>query len=139
MVWSKQTNRKFEKDRTLIALSFFAIFQKYIYDSISTTFLGALAGFELNIFRKLGTATINDGIMTGNTKNFINLIYDKFVNHSDKFNKELIDLGSVIIIFIFGVVFGSVLSINFKEIIMWFAFISTSILFIWLKLKINKV
>src|SRR5699024_8074363 len=67
-----------------------------IYDYRRYCFLlGLLSGFELTVFRKISKTTINNGIMTGNTKNMMNHLFNVIFIMIKKLNK--------IYLFFFGV------------------------------------
>src|SRR5699024_5293247 len=74
-VIQKSTTKGLQKYRIFIfifiqtiLLLLLAIFQKGIGDEWMVLFLGLLAGYELTTFRNFRGTTINNGIMTGNTK-----------------------------------------------------------------------
>src|SRR5699024_4587911 len=52
-----------------ILLGFLALFQADLNGTFMLVSLGLLAGYELTVFRKFKETTVNNGIMTGNTKN----------------------------------------------------------------------
>ncbi|MCH4170310.1 MAG: DUF1275 domain-containing protein [Lactobacillus sp.] len=73
---------------------------------LSLSLLGLFASYELTIFNQIGTTTVNNGIMTGNIKNFGNSIYT-FLSHPStatglKVGHFAIGIGT----FILGVILG---------------------------------
>src|SRR5699024_3644049 len=86
-VIQKSTTKGLQKYRIFIfiqtiLLLLLAIFQKGIGDEWMVLFLGLLAGYELTTFRNFRGTTINNGIMTGNTKNLMNNLYVA-IHHKD--------------------------------------------------------
>ncbi len=43
--------------------------------------LGLFSGYELTVFNKIGSTSVNNGIMTGNLKNFSNNVYEGIFSH----------------------------------------------------------
>lgn len=114
-----------------IVLLIFAIFQREIADSVMVFLLGGLAGFELTIFRKVGISTVNDGIMTGNTKSLMNDLYKSIVDHDKNAKEQVKEIGFSILIFIIGVGIGSII-ITFKDsLALWCSFALTLLFLAW--------
>ncbi|MGG5318266.1 YoaK family protein [Enterococcus sp. AZ072] len=109
----------------------FAIFQQQLNDSFMVFLLGGLAGFELTLFRKVGVATFNDGIMTGNTKNLMSNLYRWLFEKDKAARKEFSDIGFAILVFILGVGFGSLIVLLNASFALWCAFILTLLFFGW--------
>lgn len=114
-----------------VLLLIFAIFQQQIFDSLMVFLLGALAGFELTIFRKVGIATVNDGIMTGNTKNLMNNLYKWLVDKDQTARKEFSEIGFAILIFVLGVGAGSLVILLNASFALWVSFLLTLLFFGW--------
>ncbi|MHC5372990.1 YoaK family protein [Enterococcus sp. LJL120] len=120
-----------------LVLLVFALFQQQIFDALMVFLLGGLAGFELTIFRKVGIATVNDGIMTGNTKNLMNNLYKWLIDKDQTARKEFSEIGFAILIFILGVGAGSLINLLQASLTLWLSFILTLLFFIWI--TITKV
>ncbi|MFD1125318.1 YoaK family protein [Lentilactobacillus raoultii] len=69
--------------------------------------LGLFSGYELTVFNKIGGTSVNNGIMTGNLKNFSNNVYEAIFSHD---HDALIKAGhflSGICMFVFGILFST--------------------------------
>ncbi|APR07337.1 hypothetical protein FAM21834_01203 [Lentilactobacillus parabuchneri] len=69
--------------------------------------LGLFSGYELTVFNKIGSTSVNNGIMTGNLKNFSNNVYEGIFSHD---RTAMIKAGrflSGILMFILGIVFSA--------------------------------
>ncbi|MDX8046201.1 YoaK family protein [Gracilibacillus sp. S3-1-1] len=119
----------------MIFLLVIAIIQQHIGSVIIGFMLGLLAGYELTVFRKIKSTNINNGIMTGNTKNLMNNLYlaifnkDKAALHT--FSTLLLGIG----IFILGVGTGTIVLFFGEQLNLWLAFILTGIFYVWLWIK----
>ena len=101
--------------------------------------LGALSGAELVLFSSVGLTTVNDGIMTGNTKNLVTNFYQWIFDHDKSARKKFLDLFYTILIFILGVGFGSlVVSFN-PAIVFWIGLFLSIILFLLVTYTGNKI
>lgn len=69
----------------------------------SLFFLGWFAGHELTLFRKMGITSVNNGIMTGNAKNFANSLYRFFFKHDHEAGLKALALLVAIVSFLAGV------------------------------------
>lgn len=136
---SGSTRKKYQAILLLqsLLLFIFALFQKQIFDSLIVFLLGALAGFELTIFRKIGITTVNDGIMTGNTKNLMNNLYKWLIDKDQTAANDFLDLGLGILVFILGVGIGSLVVLLNASLALWFSFALTLLFFIWI--TVSKV
>lgn len=116
-----------------LLLLFFAIFQQQITDSLMVFALGLLAGYELTIFRKIGMTTINDGIMTGNTKNLMNSLYKIVVDKDPTARNDFKELGLAILVFMIGVGAGSLVIQVKASLNLWCAFLMSVFLFFYVR------
>src|SRR5699024_598956 len=118
-----------------ILLLLLAIFQKGIGDEWMVLFLGLLAGYELTTFRNFRGTTINNGIMTGNTKNLMNNLYVAIHHKDAEARRNWVNLMITIFMFIIGAGFGILLTNVNAHFVLWAAFMSN--IFIWLTLKVK--
>lgn len=109
-----------------------AAFQDSIGNPVMVFALGLLAGYELSIFRKVGNTTINNGIMTGNTKNMMNKLYRAIADRDREARREFFNLLAGLVTFIFGVGAGALVVGLDATLILWFAFLFNILLFAWL-------
>lgn len=128
------TKRKYQLILVLqsLILFIFAIIQSSIFDSLMIFLLGGLAGLELDFFRKVGVFTVNDGIMTGNTKNWSTNLYKWLIDKDKNSKKKFFELSLVLLFFIFGVGIGSIIILFSDKLNLWIAFILNTIFLIWL-------
>lgn len=119
----------------VIFLFIIAIIQQHVGASVIGFLLGLLAGYELTVFRKIKSTSINNGIMTGNTKNLMNNLYlaifkkDKEALHT--FFTLLLGVG----IFMLGVGIGTIVLSFGIQLNLRLAFFLTGIVYIWLLAK----
>ncbi|WP_283679892.1 YoaK family protein [Lentilactobacillus sp. Marseille-Q4993] len=66
--------------------------------------LGGFSGFELTAFSTIGKTKVNNGIMTGNLKNFANNLYETIFNHDNNAKIATINFALGILFFVMGVV-----------------------------------
>lgn len=119
-------------------LLIFALFQQSINDSLMVFLLGLLAGYELPVFRQMGTTTVNDGIMTGNTKNLMSSLFKIIFKQEASAKKDFKNLSLIIILFIIGVGTGS-LVVQFLPILsLWLAFLFTFTLYLFVLLLLKR-
>lgn len=69
--------------------------------------LGFFSGYELTVFNKIGGTSVNNGIMTGNLKNFSNNVYEAIFSRN---HQALLQAGfflSGIMMFVLGIIFSA--------------------------------
>ncbi|GKV64732.1 MULTISPECIES: YoaK family protein [unclassified Sporosarcina] len=123
-----------------ILLFILAVFQGVFNGSVMLLILGLLAGYELTVLRKFRHTTINNGIMTGNTKNLMNNLYQALFNKDRDAKNDCYHLASIIIIFMLGAGAGTLI-IQYNETLnLWVAFSIVLISFAWttVSLKAKK-
>ncbi len=118
-----------------ILLLVLAVSQQSIGVSLIAFLLGLLAGYELTVFRKIKTTSINNGIMTGNTKNLMNNLYLALFYKNRQALHTFLTLLLGVSVFLLGVLSGSVVLIWDELLILWAAFIMTGGFYIWLQIK----
>lgn len=95
---------------SIILLGFLACAATFHLSMLNMLFsLGLFSGYELTVFNKVGTTSVNNGIMTGNLKNFANNCYEAIFSHD---RGALLKAGrflSGIIMFILGIIFSAYL------------------------------
>ncbi|MBB4825644.1 uncharacterized membrane protein YoaK (UPF0700 family) [Sporosarcina luteola] len=117
-----------------------ASFQTALNDSFMVLFLGILAGYVLTLFRTIRTTGVNNGIMTGNTKNFMNNLYRVIFQKDQKAKEECSHLAIGILLFIVGVGTGTLVVKLDARLNLWCAFSIVSLTAIWIELRwISKV
>lgn len=90
-------------------------------------FLGLLAGYELTVFRDFRGTKVNNGIMTGNTKNMMAHLYRALFESDKQARKDFFNISTVIMIFLLGAGIGAlVLKVN-PVFNLWGAFIIVTI------------
>lgn len=112
-----------------------ATLQDYMGPGLIGFLLGWLAGYELTLFRKINTTNINNGIMTGNTKNLMNNLYlaifKKNTAALHEFRTLLLGIG----VFMFGVGAGTLVLFIGVSVNLWTSFFITLVVYCWLLFK----
>lgn len=119
-------------------LLLFALFQQTITDSFMVFLLGLLAGYELTIFRQIGITTVNDGIMTGNAKNLMTNLFSFLFKKDAIAKKNFINLSLTILLFMIGVGSGSLVAQILPVLCLWFAFLLTVGLYLFVSVLLKK-
>ncbi|MQM61510.1 YoaK family protein [Lentilactobacillus buchneri] len=95
---------------SIILLGILAVAAAFHLSMLNMLFsLGLFSGYELTVFNKIGTTSVNNGIMTGNLKNFANNSYEAIFSHD---REALLKAGrflSGIIMFILDIIFSAYL------------------------------
>ncbi len=115
-----------------VFLFILALFQWNISGSLMVFLLGMLAGYELSVFRKIGVTTINNGIMTGNTKNMMNKLYLFLFDKNKQAQVDFLNLFTGLIIFMVGVGAGSKVVHIDSSLVLWTALLLNSIFLLFL-------
>lgn len=106
-----------------ILLGFLALFQMNLSNSIMLFCLGLLAGYELTVFRKFRGTTVNNGIMTGNTKNMMTNLYKTLFDDNKQARRDFFHFLIIIFIFLLGAGAGA-LVIKLNALLnLWIAFL----------------
>lgn len=84
--------------------------------------LGFLSGYELTTFRTVGSITANNGIMTGNSKNMMNSLYQWLIDHDMKAKTKFKTLCAIVVVFVFGVGAGALLCMTNATWPLWTGF-----------------
>ncbi|MCG3088994.1 YoaK family protein [Sporosarcina cyprini] len=123
-----------------VLLLLLAYFQTSLPDSWMVLFLGILAGYVLTLFRTIRSTGVNNGIMTGNTKNLMNNLYKVIFQKDKKAKEECRNLSIGIMLFILGVGAGTLTVKLDARLNLWCAFTIICLTAIWIELKwISKV
>ena len=123
-----------------VLLLLLAFFQNALTDAWMVLFLGILAGYVLTLFRTIRTTGVNNGIMTGNTKNLMNNLYKVIFQKDKKAREECRNLSTGIILFILGVGAGTLTVKLDTRLNLWCAFTIICLTAIWIEMKwISKV
>lgn len=94
--------------------------------------LGIVAGYELTVFRQVGGIGINNGIMTGNTKNLATATYQAWVNGDKVARNKQRRIAMVLVTFIIGCAVGARLAALTALGVLWIATGLKLILLAWL-------
>lgn len=114
-----------------ILLFVLAFFQEQLIGAVMLFALGTLAGYELTVFRRFRGTSVNNGIMTGNTKNLMSNLYRLLFKGDSKAKSQFIDLAATILIFMFGAGAGALIIHFNASYILWMAFIIATFTFAW--------
>lgn len=106
-----------------ILLFVLALFQEQLAGAIMLFALGIIAGYELTAFRQFRGTSVNNGIMTGNTRNLMNNLYRMVFMRDSKTKSQFTDLAATILIFMFGAGIGALIIQFNASYILWVAFI----------------
>lgn len=79
-----------------------AVGQNWFNPYVLIVILGWLSGYELTTFRQVKGSAINNGIMTGNTKNLMTALYLWLYGHDQKAKHRFVWTGLIMLMFIFG-------------------------------------
>lgn len=119
----------------MVFLLMLALIQQHIGASVIGFLLGLLAGYELTVFRKIKSTSINNGIMTGNTKNLMNNLYLAIFNKDKEAMHTFYTLLLGIAVFMSGVGVGTIVLYFGAYLTLWCAFILTAFFYVWLLFK----
>lgn len=132
--YGERKYRKYLFFQIIFLLSAAAI-QQYIGASLIAGLLGLLAGYNLTVFRKVKSTSMNNGIMTGNTKNMMNNLYLALFQKDRGALDIFLTLLAGLFVFMFGVVIGASIVLFNEALVLWFTFIATAICYLWLRFK----
>lgn len=110
--------KKYEKFLIIqfVLLLVLAVSQSILSSTILIFLLGLMSGYELTLFRKIGLTTVNDGIMTGNIKNWMNSFYKFIFDKNVAAKADFLSLSLALGAFVLGVGISSLIS-NFSSMI----------------------
>lgn len=107
---------------TVLALLFCAVLQSTIGSLPLIFILGWLSGYELTTFRDVSGTTVNNGIMTGNTKNLMLAVYQWLFQRSLQARHKCFVTGLIMLTFIFGAYGSALLCTTFNsKFVLWIA------------------
>lgn len=106
----------------IILLFLLALLQTNVSSAVMLFTIGALAGYELTMFRKFRGTSVNNGIMTGNTKNLMNNLYNFLFDKDKKARKDFTNLALIVFIFMLGAGVGTLITMYDVTLILWIAF-----------------
>lgn len=107
----------------VLVLAGIAIFQPILPHGMTIFFLGLLAGYALSVYRKFSSTTVNNGIMTGNTKNMMNKLYLYVFKKDGAAKQSLTHFLIVLIVFTAGAGVSTLWIHLHPSFVMWFCFI----------------
>lgn len=108
-----------------------ALFQTKLYSAIMLFTIGGLAGYELTMFRKFRNTSVNNGIMTGNTKNLMNNLYKFLFTDDQKAKKDFSNFTYIVLIFMIGAGAGTLVTIYNETLNLWIAFGIAILTLVW--------
>lgn len=107
----------------VLVLAGIAIFQPILPHGTKVFFLGLLAGYALSVYRKFSSTTVNNGIMTGNTKNMMNKLYLTIFKKDQAAKQSLAHFFIVLVVFTAGAGVSTLFIHLNPASVMWFCFI----------------
>lgn len=119
----------------VVFLMFVALLQEVISVYMLGFLLGLLAGYELTVFRKIQTTSINNGIMTDNAKNMMNNLYLAIFHNDKAALSTFLTLCAGILMFVLGAGAGTVILLFDERWNLWAAFLLNVTLYVWLMIK----
>lgn len=119
----------------VIFLMFVALLQDVMGAYALGFLLGLLAGYELTVFRKIQTTSINNGIMTGNAKNMMNNLYLAIFHNDRAALSTFMTLLAGLLVFMLGAGAGAFILLFGEHWNLWAAFLLNLIFYIWLLIK----
>lgn len=108
-----------------------ALFQQQLTGAVMLLSLGMLAGYELTVFRKFRNTSVNNGIMTGNTRNLMGYLYQIIFNKDSKAKAHFNNLAATVIVFMLGAGAGALTIQLNASYNLWIAFVISLIAFLW--------
>ncbi|MCT4489139.1 DUF1275 domain-containing protein [Levilactobacillus parabrevis] len=90
----------------VVAYAALAGLQRSLPEQWLLFFLGIMAGFELTTFRQVGGIAINNGIMTGNTKNMATSAYQALIDGNRAARNRFFRFILVLVTFLLGCAVG---------------------------------
>ncbi len=96
-----------------------ALFQSTFSSVLMLFTIGALAGYELTMFRVFRGTPVNNGIMTGNARNMMNNLYRFIFSKNEKAKTDFLNLTAIVIIFVLGAGAGTLLSLHDPKLVLW--------------------
>lgn len=118
----RHQNKLFMATNVILWLTL-AIIQYFTNSDVLVWPLSFLAAYELTTFRTVGRLSLNNGIMTGNTKNMMNSLYRWIFDQKYEDKIKFFTLLLVIVIFILGVGTGALLCNVNPHWALWTGFI----------------
>lgn len=104
----------------VVTLLITALGQKWFSELVLIFILGWLSGYELTSFREVKNTTVNNGIMTGNTKNMMVALYHWLVGHDQVSRSKCLWLLATLATFVVGASLSAMICMKMSsDIIMW--------------------
>lgn len=86
----------------VVTLLIVSLGQEWFSELVMIFILGWLSGYELTSFREVKGTTVNNGIMTGNTKNMMVALYHWLIDHERSGRSQFLWLAATMAMFIAG-------------------------------------
>nr|WP_281349258.1 YoaK family protein [Secundilactobacillus folii] len=116
-----------------------AVGQIWFSELVLIFILGWLSGYELTSFRQLKGTTVNNGIMTGNTKNLMVGLYRWLIDHEEGSRTKFIWLAVTLLTFIVGAGGSAVLcTMSNPDSVMWIIFALNAVGLLGVYFELNR-
>ncbi|GAX06041.1 hypothetical protein IWT25_01366 [Secundilactobacillus pentosiphilus] len=94
--------------------------QEWFGELVMIFILGWLAGYELTSFREVKDTTVNNGIMTGNTKNMMVALYHWLIDHDRADRSKFLWLAATMAMFVAGAGLSAMVCIKISSnLVLW--------------------
>lgn len=115
-----------------VLLLFLSLLQTIIPGILLVFLLAVLAGYDLALFRNFRNTRVNNGVMTGNTKDLMSHLFTAIYYRDKKAWKHCSDVALAILIFVSGVGIGSLLVVINQLLNLWVSFFIVTFYIGWL-------
>lgn len=104
----------------VVTLFIVTLGQAWLSEMVLIFILGWLSGYELTSFREVKDTTVNNGIMTGNTKNMVVAFYHWLVEHDPAARSKCLWLAATLITFVLGACVSALTCLRINaQMVMW--------------------
>lgn len=94
--------------------------QRWFSELVLIFILGWLSGYELTSFREVKNTTVNNGIMTGNTKNMMVALYHWLMDHDRTGRSQFLWLAGTMVMFVVGASISAMVCMKLNsDLVMW--------------------
>lgn len=94
--------------------------QEWFSELVLIFILGWLSGYELTSFREVKDTTVNNGIMTGNTKNMMVALYHWLIDHERRSRSQFLWLAATMAMFVVGASISAMVCMKLNsDLVMW--------------------
>ena len=106
----------------IVVLTLFvaALGQNWFSELVLIFILGWLSGYELTSFREVKETTVNNGIMTGNTKNIMVALYHWLVEHDRSERSKCLWIAATLLTFVLSASLSAVVCVQLSpNLVLW--------------------